>query len=368
MTTSTTAARRRRRLSPDRLKELTLVGLIIASVILFGLVIDGYFSGRFFNRLTTSAVTVIILAAAQALVIISRNIDLSVGSIVGVSAYLTADFLQNFNGTHPLVAVAIAVTIGGLLGAVNGLLVAYGGVPAIIVTLGTLALFRTMVSLYSGGSNVTVDALPDWVIELNAASIFSLGGLDLRVTFAAAVAVVLVLQWLLARMRWGRRLYAIGSNPDAAAQAGIAAKRLVLWSFVGSGALAGLAGFVFMVRVGTISATAGSGLELQAVAAAVVGGVSILGGSGTVLGAFFGAVLIDTLRLSLVRVPEVSEFWRDALLGVLILLAVIADSWLNRRLAVRASSTTDPSLGTATLDLTEASDERASNTVEATNA
>ena len=127
MTTSTAAARRRRRLSPDRLKELTLVGLIIASVILFGLVIDGYFSGRFFNRLTTSAVTVIILAAAQALVIISRNIDLSVGSIVGVSAYLTADFLQNFNGTHPLVAVAIAVTIGGLLGAVNGLLVAPTG-------------------------------------------------------------------------------------------------------------------------------------------------------------------------------------------------------------------------------------------------
>ncbi|MDH4279289.1 MAG: ABC transporter permease [Acidimicrobiia bacterium] len=326
-----------RTLHPDRIKELTLLGLIALAVIVFGLVIDGYFSGRFFNRVSTSVVVVVILAAAQSLVIISRNVDLSVGSIVGVAAYLTADFLQNNSGANPLVAVLIAVAVGAVLGSVNGLLVAYGGVPAIIVTLGTLALFRTLVSLYSGGSNVTADALPDWVIELNASTIVSGGGFDMRTTFAVAIVVILVLQWLLARMRWGRRLYAIGSNPEAAAQAGIPAKRLVLWSFMGSGALAGLAGFMFMVRVGTISATAGSGLELESVAAAVVGGVSILGGSGTVLGAFLGAVLIDTLRLSLVRVPQVSEFWRDAVLGVLVLLSVIADGLLTRRLSRRAA-------------------------------
>ncbi len=327
-----------RRLRPDRLKELSLVALIALAVIIFGLVVDGYYSGRFFNRVTTSAVIVVILAAAQALVVISRNVDLSVGSTVGVAAYLTADFLQNNSGAHPLIAVLIAVAVGAALGSINGLLVAYGGVPAIIVTLGTLALFRTLVSLYSDGANVTADSLPDWVIELNGSTIVSAGGFDLRTTFAVAIVVILGLQWLLARMRWGRRLYAIGSNPDAAAQAGIPARRLTMWSFVGSGALAGLAGFMFMVRVGTVSATAGSGLELQSVAAAVVGGVSILGGTGTVLGAFLGAILIDTLRLSLVRVPQVSEFWRDAVLGVLVLISVITDSVLTRRLSRRAGS------------------------------
>lgn len=327
----------RPRLRADRIKELTLLGLLVLAVVVFGLAIEGYYSGRFFNRVTTSVVVVVILAAAQALVVISKNVDLSVGSIVGVSAYLTADFLQNNLGANPLVAVLLAMLVGAMLGAVNGLLVAYGGVPAIIVTLGTLALFRTLVSLYSGGANVTADVLPDWVIELNASSVLSLGGFDVRVTFVVAIAVVVVLQWALAKLRLGRMLYAIGSNPDAATQAGIPAKRLIWLSFVGSGALAGLAGFMFMVRVGTISATAGSGLELESVAAAVVGGVSIMGGSGTVVGAFLGAILIDTLRLSLVRVPQVSEFWRDALLGILVLGAVIADGLLGHRITRRAA-------------------------------
>jgi rhamnose transport system permease protein len=258
-----------------------------------------------------------------------------VGSIVGASAYVTADVLQNNNGLPPLVAVAVAVITGAVLGAVNGALVAYGRVPAIIVTLGTLAVFRTGISFYADGQNVTADVLPDWVVELNGSAVLSGGGYDLRATFVLAALVIVGLQWVLARTRWGRRLYAVGSNPDAAAQAGLPAERLVLAAFIGSGALAGLAGFLFMVRVGTISATAGSGLELQSVAAAVVGGVSILGGSGTVLGALLGALLIDTFRLSLVRVPAVSEFWRDAVLGVLVLVAVIADSVLARRLTHR---------------------------------
>jgi rhamnose transport system permease protein len=229
----------------------------------------------------------------------------------------------------------VATVVGAILGSVNGLLVAYGGVPAIIVTLGTLALFRTLISLYSGGANVVAGDLPGWVLQFNNVTLFSVAGFDLRLVFVIAVAVVVVLQWGLRRLRAGRRLYAIGSNPDAAEQAGLAAPRLVMLSFVGAGALAGLAGFMFMIRAGTISATAGSGLELEAVAAAVVGGVSIFGGSGTIFGAFLGAVLIDTLELSLVRVPQVSEFWRDAALGILILLAVILDATLQQRFTRR---------------------------------
>ena len=322
-------------MSPDRIKELTLLGIITGSVIVFGLLVDGYLSGRFFNRVTTSVVIVAILAAAQALVIFSRNIDLSVGSTVGVAAYLTADFLASNHWANPVVAMAVAMSVGAVLGSFNGWLVAYGKVPAIIVTLGTLALFRTLISLYSGGANVVAGDLPDWVLGFNNVTLFSVAGFDLRLVFLITLAVVVILQWSMRRLRAGRRLYAIGSNPDAAKQASLAAPRLIMFSFVGAGALAGLAGFMFMVRAGTISATAGSGLELEAVAAAVVGGVSIFGGSGTIVGAFLGAILIDTLELSLVRVPEVSEFWRDAALGILILGAVILDATLQKRFTRR---------------------------------
>lgn len=329
------AAAIRRRMSPDRIKELTLLGIIAGTVIVFGIMIDGYLGGRFFNRVSTSVVIVAILAIAQALVIFSRNIDLSVGSVVGVAAYLTADFLAANNWANPALAMVVAMVVGAALGSINGLLVAYGRVPAIIVTLGTLALFRTMLSLYSGGQNVIASALPDWVLTFNGVTLFSIGGLDIRVVFIIAVAVVVILQWAMRRLRTGRRLYAIGSNPDAARQASLAAPRLIMLSFIGAGALAGLAGFMFMIRAGTISATAGAGLELEAVAAAVVGGVSIFGGSGTIFGAFLGAVLINTLELSLVRVPEVSEFWRDAALGILILAAVILDATLHKRFTRR---------------------------------
>jgi rhamnose transport system permease protein len=217
-------------------------------------------------------------------------------------------------------------------------LVAYGGVPAIIVTLGSLALFRTLLSIYSGGANILAGDLPMWVLEFNNVTLFTIAGFEIRLVFVIALIVVIALHWAFGRLRWGRRIYAIGSNPAAAAQAGLPTSSLVFWSFVGAGALAGIAGFMFMARAGTISATAGSGLELESVAAAVVGGVSILGGSGTMVGAFLGAVLIDTLKLSLVRVPEVSEFWRDAFLGLLILGAVILDITLQNRFNRRWSA------------------------------
>ena len=160
--------------------------------------------------------------------------------------------------------------------------------------------------------------------------------------FAVVVAIVVVLQVALARLRWGRRLYAIGSNPEAAAQAGLPTRRLVLGAFVACGALSGLAGFLFLARFGTITVVAGQGLELDSVAAAVVGGVSVLGGSGTLVGAFLGAVLIDLLDQSLVRVPQVSEFWRNAILGALILAAVVADVAIGRRFRRRWSAEARP--------------------------
>jgi rhamnose transport system permease protein len=164
-----------------------------------------------------------------------------------------------------------------------------------------------------------------------------------------------VLQLTLGRLRWGRRLYAIGSNPEAAIQAGLPQRRLVLGAFVGSGALSGLAGFLFLARFGTITVSAGQGLELDAVGAAVVGGVSILGGAGTLVGALFGAVLIDLLDQSLVRADQVSEFWRNAILGLLILIAVIGDVAIGRRFRRRWSREAEASTRAVPLPTTSPS-------------
>ena len=320
------------RLRPERLRELSLILVIALAVLLFSFLIDDYLRGSFFNRITTSVAITAVLAAGQTIVILTRNIDLSVGSVVGVTAYLTGEYLQSHPDTAPLIAVGLAVAIGAGFGAINGVLVAYGRVPAIIVTLGTLAVYRTWLINHAEAKTITADSLPDWLIKLPNSTLFSIGDLDVRTVVAAAVVLILCLQWTLGNLKWGRSVYAVGSNPDAATQAGLRVNRVVLGAFVASGALAGLAGFMFLSRFGTITVVAGTGLELQSVAAAVVGGVNIFGGSGTLFGALLGAVLINLLDQSLLRVPQLSDFWRDAVLGALILIAVAVDFVLGKRL------------------------------------
>jgi rhamnose transport system permease protein len=339
-------------LHPDRLKEISLVGIILVALLVFSLLVDGYLSGQFFNRVTTGVAITAVLAAAQTLVIITRNIDLSVGSIVVVTAYVTGEFVAANQGVSPAVAVLLAMAIGGVLGTINGVLVAYARIPAIIVTLGTLAIYRTFLIDYADAQTITNASLPQWLVQLPQRSVVAFGNLNFRVLFVVALVVILLLQWALARLRPGRWLYAIGSNPDAARQAGLPQARTVMWAFIACGILSGLAGFMFLARFGTVTVIAGQALELKSVAAAVVGGVSILGGSGTLIGALLGAILIDTLDQSLVRVPQVSEFWRDAVLGVLILFAVTADVVLNRRFRRRWAAQARPE--TAVLEPGEA--------------
>ena len=226
----------------------------------------------------------------------------------------------------------MAMALGAVMGSLNGVLVAYGRVPAIIVTLGTLALYRTALVELSGAKTVVSSSQPQWMIDLPTISLFSLGDLDIRLLFFIAVIVVVLFQLILTYLPFGRRIYAIGSNPDAARIAGFPAQRIIFGAFVLSGTLAGLAGFMFLARFGNITVVAGQGLELKSVAAAVVGGVNINGGVGSMFGAFLGAVLIDLLEQSLIRWLGISEFWRDALLGLLILLAVATDTVIMNRL------------------------------------
>jgi rhamnose transport system permease protein len=320
-----------RHVRPEQVREFSLLLLIIVAVLVFGQLIDGYYTSRTFNRIASSVAVITIVAVGQTLVVLTRNIDLSVGSIVGCTAYFVGTLIAANNDLNPLLAVAAAVALGGLMGAVNGALVAWGRVPAIIVTLGTLAIYRGLLVDLSGARTVTTDSLPLWLIDLPRLNLISIGDLEIRALFMLALAIVLIFQFGTSYLTFGRRFYAIGSNPEAATLIGLPMQRIVFIAFVLSGALAGLAGFVTLARFGNITVEAGRGLELQVVAAVVVGGVNIFGGSGTVMGAMLGAIMIGILEQSLFRL-QISEFWRDALLGLLILMAVASDAVILERL------------------------------------
>ena len=242
------------------------------------------------------------------------------------------DRLSYNNDIDPLVAVLMAIGVGALMGGFNGVLVAYCRVPAIIVTLGTMALFRTLLVEYSDAQTVLTVNLPQWLLDLPRLNVMSHGRLHLRFVVVIMLSVVILFQLFLRFSSFGRKLYAIGSNPEAANNAGFPTQRIVLISFLLCGALAGLTGFLFLARFGNITVVAGIGFELKSVAAVVVGGVNIFGGSGSIFGATLGAVLIDLLENSLIRWLQISEFWRDALLGLLILASVATDSIFMKRI------------------------------------
>jgi len=321
------------RVSPQTLRLVALFLALLAVVLFFSTQIEGYLSARMFNRISTSAAVVLPIAVGQAIVIMTRNIDLSVGSILGVVAYMTGQALGAMPDMHPVFAVALAMGIGAVAGAINGVIIAWGRVPSIIVTLGTLALYRSFLVEYSDATTITTASLPQWLVDLPQASLFSIGALDVRVTVVLALAACLVTGVALSRLRAARKFLAVGSNPDAAKMAGIDAPRVVFTAFVLAGALAGLSGFIFLAKFGNITVVAGLGFELKSIAAVVVGGVSIMGGSGTILGVLMGTVLVDTIDNSLTRWAVVSEFWRDALLGMLIMAAVTVDTLAARQLA-----------------------------------
>ena len=320
------------RIGPQTLRILALVVVLALVVLFFASQIDNYLNGRLFNRISSSVAVMALIATAQTLVILTRNIDLSVGSVVGFTAFATGLMIDAVPDMPPVALVAFSMAVGASFGAFNGFFVAYARVPAIIVTLATMALFRSALVELSGGTSINTAMLPQWLVEFPNTRLFVIGAFQFRAGFVSALLVVIAVHIALARLRPLRRLYAVGSNPEAAEMAGIDTRRVVFGAFVMAGALTGLAGFMFLARLGNITVVAGLGLELQSVAAAVLGGVNIFGGSGTVFGAFIGAVLVDLIDTSLVRWPLVSEFWREAVLGGLILVAVTADAVLMRRL------------------------------------
>jgi rhamnose transport system permease protein len=283
------------------------------------------FSSNSWRDLLLTPAILLLLAVGEAVVIITRNVDLSVGSILGLTAYLTGRLFVDHPGMPVLVVVGAGLITGALLGLLNGLLVGFGKVPALVITLGTLYIYRGIVLTWAGSNRINASDMPAGFLDLGTQQV-----LTIPVLFLVALVVLVAVGYYLRTARGGRELYAIGSDPEAAVLYGLRVRRRVIAAFILSGALAGLAGVVFAARYGTVSSDAGTGIELQAVAAVVIGGVAIFGGSGTVWGAAIGAVLLVTINRAL-PILGIPDFWQQALVGALILSAIVLDRLLAAR-------------------------------------
>ena len=308
-----------------RRREVGLVGAMAAVVLPVMFLNPRLVSPENLTAIAMDAALLMIVAVAQMLVLLTRNIDLSVASVIGLSAYGAASFMHAHPDSSVLLGVATACAVGLACGALNGLVVTLGRVPAIVVTLGTLSVFRGLNSLWAGGRQISADQVPQAWLDMTSARIVGIPAVIL-IALACLVVIGLVLR------HWpvGRELYAIGSNPDGAALIGIRRTALVLGAFMLAGLLAGFDGALWASRYATIDARVALGFELTVIASVVVGGVAIRGGAGTVLGVALGALTLLVIQngLTLVRVDPL---WLQGVYGLVILLAIGVDTVIGRR-------------------------------------
>jgi rhamnose transport system permease protein len=273
---------------------------------------------------TSLAAIIAIAAVGESLVILTKNIDLSVESTIGIVAFAVGLLLKQQSVPVP-VAWAAGVGLGLALGMSNGVIVAVFRVPSIVATLGTLSIFRGLCFFIANGKEINLNDLPDGYTNAASQSFF---GVPLFVILAVAVIAVaaLVLRYSVV----GRLFYAVGSNAEAAATIGVRSRLTVFLAFALCGMLAGIAGVLWGIYFGAIYANSASGESLAVIAAVVVGGVSIAGGSGTVVGAALGALFLSLINNALV-VLLLPQEWLQMIYGAVILLAVSTDALIQIR-------------------------------------
>jgi rhamnose transport system ATP-binding protein len=311
-----------------RLRRLPELGLVLALLVICAAVTmrePRFLQWANLEQVTLSATLVCIVALGEALVIIARQVDLSVGAIVAASAFISAEWLEHHPDGSILFVVFIGCAVGVALGAMNALLVALFRIPAIVATLGTLAIYRGGVIVFAGGRQISATVLPDSYGELARVQ---LAGAPLLVWLALLLTVGFGLATRYTRT--GRNVYALGSNQESARIAGIDDRRQIALVFILSGLLCGLVGVLWGARFGTVDAVIAPDLHFQAISAVVVGGVSIFGGGGSVYGAALGAVIFAVLQNG-VQLLGINRFWLQAVFGAAILFTVLFYSHLARR-------------------------------------
>ncbi|QWU45647.1 sugar ABC transporter permease [Bacillus sp. NP247] len=303
-----------------KMHETSIIILLLLYIAFVGVMNPSFVQFSSLSLIMKSSVILVVLAIGQSFVLFTKNIDVSVGSIMGLSAAVCGMLLTN--GYNTFFSIFAAIILGALIGMVNGIGVTKFRVPAIIMTLGMLGIIRGAMLIFTGGK--WIEDIPNEYKQIS--SIMMLG---MPITVWTVLIILLLLYFLLMKVQIGRYFYAVGDNEDGARLIGIAVDKVKIYAFIISGISAGLAGCIFVMNIGFVPNQTGTGIELQVIAAAVLGGIHLKGGTGSIFGAALGAFFLEVISSSLVFL-KIPAFWNSAISGFLLLLIIILDSVLKK--------------------------------------
>ncbi|MED1612335.1 MULTISPECIES: sugar ABC transporter permease [Bacillus cereus group] len=303
-----------------KMHETSIILLLLMYIAIVGIINPSFIQFNSFSLLMKSSVILVVLAIGQSFVLFTKNIDVSVGSIMGLSAAVCGMLLTD--GYHASLSILAAIILGAILGFINGIGVAKFRVPAIIMTLGMLGVIRGAMLIFTGGK--WIEDIPNDFKQLSSSVI-----LGLPIIVWIVLIILLLLYFFLRKVPYGRYFYAVGDNEDGARLIGIPVNKVKICAFIISGISAALAGCIFVMNIGFVPNQTGTGIELQVIAAAVLGGVHLKGGTGSIVGAALGAIFLEVISSSLVFL-KIPAFWNNAISGFLLLLIVILDSVMKK--------------------------------------
>lgn len=306
-------------------REALLAAVIVLMAIAIGTRVPSFIAPGNLVEMFNDTSILIILALGQMMVLLTRGIDLSMAANLALTGMIVALINFNYPGVPVWALLILATALGLVMGLINGLLVWKMGIPAIVVTLGTMSIYRGIIFLLSGGGWVNSNQMGADFLGLPRASV-----LGLPVLSWCAIAALLLVGYFLRYSRTGRALYTAGGNATAAYYTGINVGKMQFVSFCLSGALAGFCGYLWISRFAVAYVDVANGFELQVVAACVIGGISTMGGTGRVLGCLCGALFLGVINNAL-PVIGVSPFWQMAISGTVIVIAVLLNERGNKR-------------------------------------
>jgi len=308
-----------------KLREVQLALILVVLVAVIGVRAPVFLSGKSIDSLFTDSSILVLMVLAQMLVIVTRGIDLSVAANLALCGMAVALLGQKFPGLPVALLIPIAMACGLALGAINGALIGFLNLPPIVVTLGSMSVFRGSIFVLSGGAWVSSHQMTPSFINFPLERLL---GLTHLVWFALAAA--LLAGYVARHTRFGRELYAIGNHPVSARYVGVPAARRLFAVYAISGMVAGLCGYLWVARYAVAFTEIAYGFELNVIAACVIGGISIAGGVGSVLGAVLGALFLGVINNAL-PIVQISPFWQSAITGAVIVVAVVLNAREGQR-------------------------------------
>ena len=304
--------------------------VLVVSVIIFSALIGERFFSAFTLTLILQQVAIVgIVACAQSLVILTAGIDLSVGAIMVLSSVIMGKFTFDL-GLPPAMAVCLGLACGFLIGTLNGVLVAFVKLPPFIVTLGMWQIALAANFLYSGSEVIrSQDIAANAPLLQYFGNTIKIGGAVFTYGVILMLLVVAVLSYVLSQTSWGRHVYAVGDDPDAAELSGVSVKKTLISVYAIAGLICAFAGWVLIGRLGSVSPQAGQLANIESITAVVIGGISLFGGRGSIAGSLFGALIVGVFTLGL-RLLGADVQWTYLLIGILIIVAVTVDQYIRK--------------------------------------